>query len=332
MKKIMRKIGIICLKTIGGIVILVGLVIGTLNLLKFAIYSEYYSMESTLCTNPGLNDGFVCQGISAYEHQENGDKIFLSGYMTDNSASRVYVTDLSNNSYYVNLNNEDGTPYNGHSGGIANDGENVYIVSDDCIFPFKIDDLLKSKKGDTITLGSPIKIYDQGSFVFFDGEYLYTGEFHDGKNYITNHKYTIDENTTHHAIAVKYHISDLTKPVKIYSIRDKVQGFAINEDGKILLSTSYGLTNSKFYLYDEEAAVDSGETLYGAPVYYLKDYVKTFDGPAMSEGLDVYNGKFITMFESACNKYIFGKFFFAFDIVSLDIKWILIKYQKSYPY
>ena len=39
----------------------------------------------------------------------------------------------------------------------------------------------------------------------------------------------------------------------------------------------------------------------------------------MSEDLDYYDGKVITLFESACDKYIFGKFFFANKIVSLDI-------------
>ena len=43
------------------------------------------------------------------------------------------------------------------------------------------------------------------------------------------------------------------------------------------------------------------------------------DGPAMAEGLDFYKGKIITLTESASNKYIFGKFFFANDIVSLDL-------------
>jgi len=38
----------------------------------------------------------------------------------------------------------------------------------------------------------------------------------------------------------------------------------------------------------------------------------------MAEGLDYYDGKVITLTESASNKYIFGKLFFAFKIVGLD--------------
>lgn len=40
----------------------------------------------------------------------------------------------------------------------------------------------------------------------------------------------------------------------------------------------------------------------------------------MAEGLDFTNGKVITLTESASDKYIFGKFFFANQIVALDIE------------
>ena len=39
---------------------------------------------------------------------------------------------------------------------------------------------------------------------------------------------------------------------------------------------------------------------------------------ALIVGLDWYDGKVITLTESASNKYIFGKFFFANHIVALD--------------
>ena len=41
-------------------------------------------------------------------------------------------------------------------------------------------------------------------------------------------------------------------------------------------------------------------------------------GPAMGEDLDYYNGKIVTLTESASDKYIFGKLFGATKIVLLD--------------
>jgi hypothetical protein len=38
----------------------------------------------------------------------------------------------------------------------------------------------------------------------------------------------------------------------------------------------------------------------------------------MSEDLEFYNGKVLTHFESASDKYIFGKLFFANKIVALE--------------
>ena len=51
----------------------------------------------------------------------------------------------------------------------------------------------------------------------------------------------------------------------------------------------------------------------------IDDLEKEIHGPAMGEDLDWTDGKLVTLTESASNKYIFGKFFFADDIVMLDI-------------
>jgi hypothetical protein len=51
----------------------------------------------------------------------------------------------------------------------------------------------------------------------------------------------------------------------------------------------------------------------------LDNLEKEIHGPAMGEDLDYYNGKIITLTESASTKYIFGKFFGATKIVDLNI-------------
>lgn len=320
MKNIFIKIGKITLLSLTGLFLVVALVIGSVNLLKFAIYHEYYSIESTVCRNPGLNDGFICQGLAAYEDEQNGDKMFISGYhMTKGEASRVYVTDLFDNSYYVTFKKHDGSVYKEHSGGIATTKDTAYIVSSSKIYSFSVEALLSAKNGDVLTLNEPTPIPVKGSYCYIEGDYFYTGEYHNGKQNICEHEYQVDENTTNFAITIKYHLSDLTKPLKVYSTPNKVQGFALRDDGTIVLSTSFGLANSQFLVYDETKAYDSGHVFEGAPVYFLDNPVKVIEGPAMAEGIDLYKGNFIACFESASNKYIFGKFFFAYDIVSLKI-------------
>lgn len=297
-----------------GIISLVVVAWGGLNIAKFAIYSEYYSINENVCKNPGLNDGFVCQGIAA---NEENNVFIVSGYMKDHSASRLYITDKNNQSYFVSL-SSNGKAFKGHAGGVATTGDNIYLASGDTIYTFSLSEVLNSENGAIIDIGEGTEVNNQASFVYTDETHLYVGEFHDGENYITEHPYQTNDGK-YYAIISRYPLNDLTTPNKIYSIRNKVQGACFTPDGKVVLSTSYGLTSSVFYVYNEAEAVDSGQTLDGAPVYYLNNCLNEIKGPAMSEDLDYYDGKVITLFESACNKYIFGKFFFANKIVSLDI-------------
>lgn len=315
MKKILIIAGKSALFTILGAIALVLLVIIGLNIAKFFIYSEYYSIKTNVCKNPGLNDGFVCQGIAVSE--ENG-AILVCGYMKDKSNSRIYVTDYDSNSYYVEL-TRDGEKYTGHAGGLAITGDTVYIANAKKIYSFPLQNVLSANNGDIVDIGSGTKVNTNASFVYTDEEYLYVGEFHDGGKYvIENHENETAEGT-HFAICTKYALNDLETPVAVYTLRNNVQGICFTPKGKVVMSTSYGLTDTVYYIYDLNSVTDSGVTFDGAPVYYLDNLEKEIHGPAMGEDLDYYDGKIITLTESASTKYIFGKLFGATKIVGLDI-------------
>lgn len=289
------------------------LVWGGLNLAKFAIYSEYYGIKSNLCDNPGLNDGFVCQGIGVAEAD---GKILVSGYMTDNTASRIYITDENDNSYYITL-NKNNEKFTEHAGGIAISDDIVYIASEGTLYTLSLNQILGSKNGDSVEIGNGVAVNNSASFVFADDNYVYVGEFHNGDKYITNHPYETADGK-YYAIVSRYSHDNLNEPNRIYSIRNKVQGICFTPDGKVVLSTSYGLADSVYYVYNESDVTESGLTLDGAPVYYLDNCTSEIKGPAMAEGLAYRDGKVITLTESASNKYIFGKFFFANKIVELE--------------
>lgn len=292
---------------------LVLLCLAGLNIAKFFIYSDYYDIEESLCKNPGLNDGFVCQGIAISEENE---KILVSGYMNDKTNSRIYVTDLENNSYHIKL-TKNGKAFTGHIGGIATSKNSVYIANGKKIYTVLLSDILSCSDGDLIDVGDGISVNNSASFVFANEEYVYVGEFHDGNKYVTDHPYET-KNGTNYAIISRYSIDDLSAPNKIYSIRNKVQGVCFTPDGKIILSTSYGVADSIYYVYNESEATPLDKVLDDAPVYSLDNCIKEIHGPAMGEDMDYYNGKVITLTESASNKYIFGKFFFATKIVALE--------------
>ncbi len=315
MKKTFKKIGKIALIALSSVVGLVLLALGGLNVTKFIIYDDYYEIEDAVCKNPGLSDGFVCQGIGA---SEGNDVILVSGYMKDDSASRVYVTTTDNEARYVLL-HKNGKAFTGHAGGIATANGSVYIASGSRIYTLSLTELLSAENGSAIEIGEGVKVNNEASFVYTDDTYLYVGEFHDGGAYVIEGHENQTKEGIHYAICSKYALSDLTTPVAVYSIRNKVQGICFTPNGKVVMSTSYGLTDSVYYVYNLVDATDSGKTFDGAPLYYLDVLETEVKGPAMAEGLDYYDGKIITLTESASDKYIFGKFFNARHIVSLDL-------------
>lgn len=314
MKNILKKVGKIALMAVASLLALVIVVIGVFNVAKLAIYREYYSSKTDICKNPGLNDGFVCQGIAASE--ENG-VILVSGYMKDHSASRIYVTDLENNSRYVIL-KKGNDIFTGHAGGVSTNGENIYVANGGKVYVIPLDTVLNTAAGDAVDVGEGIEVNNNASFSYCDDTYLYVGEFNDGGKYtIEGHKNETAEGT-HYAICSKYSLDDITTPVAVYSIRDTVQGICFAPDGRVIMSTSYGVSDSVYYVYNLADATDSKKMVDGAPLYYIDKLVKEVKGPAMAEGLDWYDGKVITLTESASNKYIFGKLFWANEIVGLS--------------
>lgn len=316
MKKVIMIILKVLLIALLTVVALALLSLIGLNIAKHFIYSDYYSIKSDVCKNPGLNDGFVCQGIAV---SEENNVILVCGYMKDKSNSRIYVTDLNSNSYYVEL-TRNGEKYTGHAGGLAITGDTVYLANAKKIYSFSLEDVLSVNNGDVVDIGTGTKVNTNASFVYTDEEYLYVGEFHDGGKYaIEGHENETAEGT-HYALCTKYALNDLTTPVAVYSIRNNVQGICFTPEGKVVLSTSYGLTDTVYYVYNLESATDSGKTFDGAPLYYLDNLEKEIHGPAMGEDLDYFDGKIITLTESASDKYIFGKLFGATKIVALDIE------------
>ena len=309
---------------IGGVILLAIIIWIAGSLGKFLIYNEYYQIESNVCINPGLGDGFVCQGVCASE--ENG-KILVCGYMDDKSNSRVYIVDIESGEYYHVKLTSDGNLYKGHAGGIATSGDYVYIANGSKLYTFSITSLLGAGDGDYVDIGSGVPVNNAASYVYCDEEYIYVGEFHDvDGGYYKEH--TLDGGDKVNGIVTKYTHSSVRDydgenaptPELIYTLPAKVQGICFTPDGRIILSTSRGVNHSYFYVYNQADCTDSGDTLDGITVYNLGECKNEIKAPAMSEDLDWYDGKVITIYESASNKYFFGKFFFADDVNALDIK------------
>lgn len=302
---------------VGFVLALVLLVLLGLNLFKFGYYNEYFSLLSKEAKNPGLSENFVPQGIT------HCDNLFVTvGYMADDTNSRIYTVDYITGEVKHFPLISDGRSFVGHTGGIQYSNGYFYLANEgNSLYKFTAASVYQ-KNGTKIEIGLPIKLNSNTSFVYGKENYLYVGEFHKNPEYLCTNEISYN-GQTHYAIVEKYDISDLSKPLAVYSIPELVQGFCVKSDGTIVLSTSWSVNSSKFYIYEPEKIVKTGTSYNGADLYFLTEPSKTVKAPAMSEDLDIItiqnHEKVITMFESACNKYVFGKFFFANYIASLGL-------------
>lgn len=297
-----------------GLLIFVLVVLLALQVGVTVKYWDYFAHSDRLYVVPGLNDNYVPQG---YDFISDLDTYLMCGYMSDDTASRVYVRNNEGITHFSNLYYEDGSPYLKHAGGITTNGDYVYIAGDTGVDVFSLEDILAGR--DAKLLGVIEMGHDTAYCSFYNG-YLLVGNFYYGGHYETpeSHRITTpagDENTALITIFrwdenASFGIDPV--PVGAISTGEKVQGMCFTEDRKIVLSTSWSIGNSHLLYYTVDAdRMDS--IMIGdreVPLIYLDSSNLVHDAvlPPMAEELVYRDGRVEVMIESACNKYIFGKF------------------------
>jgi hypothetical protein len=325
---------------VGTIVILLGLIIAGISIVDPIMYSSFYKEARKEFKIPGLNDNFTPQGL-AYADDYG---IFIgSGYDKKTSEAVMYVIDRENKTSKkvlvskLNTTTGDYEAYKGHAGGISIDHDDVYLSNSSKIFVLSLQDILAATT-ERVQIKSYFSVATKASYCFTDDNYLYVGEFEDAKNnYKTDdtHHLVVGTNETNKGFTAVYKLSDVKEaneesklvPEYIYSHVSKVQGIAISAEGRVILSTSYGLTTSRMHIYQSinvsSTDPDSTYTVndVNVPVYYLNNarLERIVKSSAMSEDLDYVDGRVYIFNESASNKYIFGKFTRAKNVYSYPV-------------
>lgn len=330
----MKKLLKILLKVLIALVILVVVVLGAVKLVDWVAFSSFYSKSEVAYSMPGVNDGLVQQGFDYVEE----DKVFLiAGYMADDSSSRVYVMREDGSTTFTQLKKANGEDYTGHTGGIERNGDYVYITGGSGVDVFSYADILAGKES-TKKLGA-VKTYTDPAHCYIYNGYLLTGSFFIEEDYETPAHERMetpsgDQNTS---IITVFKLDENSEfgvdptPKAVISTRRCVQGMCITDDGKIVLSTSYGLSPSQLFVYDttnlpmiENYTFTDGDkfTFEGLPLYYLDSasQVEVIQAPPMAEEMVYLNGKIYILNESACNKYIFGKFTSGYNLYAYQYK------------
>ncbi len=330
-------------KLVIGLVCLVLIVVIGLKVVDRVVMDPFYSKCKVAFKTPGANDGFVQQG---FDYVEEDKKFLVTGYMADGeSPSRVYIVDEKGEATFAELFYENGDSFNDHTGGIECNGEYVYITytseryaSGLAVFSYA--DILSGKPAKMLGL---VNTYNDPAYCYIHEGYMYTGSFFIEEDYETpaHERVTTpvgDKNTSFMTVFKMDESGEFgidPTPKAVISAPRCVQGMCFTDDGKIVLSTSYGLSASQLFIYDTakmevtEGFHFKGETnkkesidFENLKIAYLDSasLVETIQAPPMAEELVYLDGKILIMNESACNKYIFGKFTSGYDVYAYEYK------------
>lgn len=331
MKNKALKITIITLSIVLGVIILI---LAGVKLGERIRYREFYKDANKEFKMPGVNDGLVQQGM---EYVSEKDVFIICGYMANDSASRVYVVSSDGKVLSkTQLKNSDGTDYVGHTGGIEYYGNNLYITEgtkekgyDGGLDVFPLDEVLEGK--DQVKKIGRVKTYNNPAFCHIYNGYMLVGEFYRENDYETldSHRMNTPGGDYNTALITVFKLDDSVlnisgAPVAGITTTDAIQGMYTIGDDQIVLSTSWGLSTSKLYFYDMKLIPSDDKRLLvdGNPlsIYHLdsKSLIKTLELPPMAEEIVYKDGKIYVLNESACKKYIFGKFLSANNLYSYN--------------
>lgn len=308
---------------LGGLILAVVLFIAGLKIAGHVRYDKSFFNDAWReFSIPGIHDGYIPQGIT---YDEASGNFLCCGYMGDKSASRVYVVDpKTDKNRYILLKNADGSDCTGHVGGFAVWGSYLYIADGDNTLVYSLSDVLDAEEGAGVKALGAVPTDCRASFNYVKGDILYVGEFYRAGNYETDstHHFTTEAGEVNRALIYAYELDRDVEfgivsgsPLYAYSVTDLVQGMCITDKGDICLSTSWGPATSHLYLYEGVPTdkADATITVRGTevPVIFLdSSHLKeTVNLAPMSEEVTYVNGRIYTIYESASNKYFFGKLF-----------------------
>jgi len=292
---------------------------------------------------PGLDSAFVPQ---AFTKIDGISKYIVGGYMSDGSPSRYYVVDKTSGKAlkYFTL-SIDAKDYTGHACGIASSQDNLWICSKDKdgegqVYRFNLLDVLDVENKGVVNVIDYFPSLNGADNITVHNGVLWVGEFYRKGNYETerSHKVKTRSGEQNPAVAIGYEISDYADYGLVDAIPDLalstvglVQGMTFTNDGKIILSTSYGLGDSNIYSYNDvlsepqHSAIDI-EGL-EVPLWFLDNdsLIKKTNARAMTEEIIIDDDKLFILSEAACKKYKLFTRKKVKHVYSLPLDYVLIK-------
>ncbi len=326
----------ISLIVVASILALAILAVGGFVLFDRIRHGSFYKDAEREFVIPGLNENYTPQG---FDYLEEHDTYVCCGYMSDGTASRIYlITADYKSSDAILIKNADGSDFLGHAGGITAMGDHVYLTDDNCILMLSLADIMNGDGTATVADSFPVSL-DPAYCTVYGGN-LYVGSYYYPEKYETpeHERMVTPAGDQNYAIMAVYPLdAESGKPTQalptaFYSTRGMVQGMEFVDEDTIILSTSWGLNTSHLYCYDLSAVTPvtavaieqrttEGDSVAHLPLYYLDSSNCFADivAPCMSEEIVCRDGRIYIMSEAASNKYFFGKLLGANRLYSYPI-------------
>lgn len=220
--------------------------------------------------------------------------------MTHGTLGLVKIFDKDSGEYLISL----GMDENSHLGGIAYDGENIWVCNSSRNTVERIPyaliseaiELYKGKILDVRNIVEEYKVHLVPSCI----------TYHDGKLWIATHSKFRNSKMVSYAFDEEQ--NTLYKR-DIYAVPAKVQGIAFDESNRIYLSTSYGRKFSSYLrIYNSVKEMSKD----------VEDFVKIIEMPPCSEGVAIEEENIHVVFESASEKYLEGTDGYGKSLAPLD--------------
>lgn len=292
-------------------------------------YNRFNKQADAVYFVPGLNQGFIPQGMDVWEEE---GVLLISGYFKDTTytdGSVIFAVSLEGGWLcgVYSIMKANGTRYTGHAGGIAVTPYNLYISEGSSLHRIPLSSIKAAGYTGNIQIVESIKVPVRASFCNYSDGILWVGDFYYGSTYPTDEyrHMTNRDGKQYCAWSVGYYLADgedeftdekynedlpYATPDTVLSIDERIQGFAVVGD-HIVLSQSYGrTTNSVICIYDNVTKTETAHTsvtLNGksVPVWFLDSaaLATKYTSLPMSEGLAEYNGVLLILFESGASCY-----------------------------
>ncbi|HUX19798.1 MAG TPA: hypothetical protein VMW69_01075 [Spirochaetia bacterium] len=284
-------------------------------------FAGFYRVAAEGPVIPGLLQGAVPQGL-AFDPHDN--LILISAYFDVSLPSVLMALNGTTGKLAktVWLAGTDGTPLDGHVGGLAISPSFLWVASDIGVYRYKLTDFDAAADGAALLSDGLFSTDVVASFATYSDGVLWVGEFAyyglGGGDYQTetSHHLSAPDGSAHHALVAGYRIDTPSAaihgevPDYLVSIPDRVQGIAFF-DSDLYLSLSYGRRNeSTLEAYRNplesppalEFASRSGKRI---PLWFLDsgNRVSSTAAPPMMEGIAPVSDRLLILFESGAEKY-----------------------------